>query len=312
MPDTPPNPAELSSSAPALAEQPPIPTQPSESWENPQEQAPVLDVHPPHHAASTWRDFFIHIATIVIGLLIAVGLEQMVEYIHHRRELAETRTLLREEREANKKTFANLVLYWRGNTAALKNNLLVFQYLRDHPGTPEENLPGTLNWRHISTRFTTVAWDAAQLNGVAALMPREEAANYALLYRRLQQIRDTDTETFVAVLDAEEFTYADRDPSHLSAAQLADEIARVDKALSRSSATASYLSNMGGQYPDFPPSLTLEEVDQLRNLPDAATKIKLAKPAALTAERLKAAGVDAPMKMTPEGWAPVTSPSGAP
>ena len=39
----------------------------------------MLDVHPAHHAASTWRDFFIHIITIVIGLLIAIGLEQTVE-----------------------------------------------------------------------------------------------------------------------------------------------------------------------------------------------------------------------------------------
>ena len=36
----------------------------------------MLDVHPAHHAASTWRDFFIHIATIVLGLLIAIGLER--------------------------------------------------------------------------------------------------------------------------------------------------------------------------------------------------------------------------------------------
>ena len=43
-----------------------------------------LDVHPAHHAATTWRDFFIHIATIVLGLLIAVGLEQRVEHFHHR------------------------------------------------------------------------------------------------------------------------------------------------------------------------------------------------------------------------------------
>ncbi len=38
----------------------------------------MLDVHPPHKAAHTFKDFFIHIATIVIGLLIAVGLEQTV------------------------------------------------------------------------------------------------------------------------------------------------------------------------------------------------------------------------------------------
>ncbi len=39
----------------------------------------MLDVHPPEHTPHTWRDFFLHIATIVIGLLIAIGLEQSVE-----------------------------------------------------------------------------------------------------------------------------------------------------------------------------------------------------------------------------------------
>ena len=39
----------------------------------------MLDVHPPHEAAHTWKDFFIHIATIVVGLLIAVSFEQTVE-----------------------------------------------------------------------------------------------------------------------------------------------------------------------------------------------------------------------------------------
>ena len=28
----------------------------------------MLDVHPPHHPTHSWQDFFIHIATIVIGL----------------------------------------------------------------------------------------------------------------------------------------------------------------------------------------------------------------------------------------------------
>lgn len=31
----------------------------------------MLDVHPAHHAANTWRAFFVHIATIVLGLLVA-------------------------------------------------------------------------------------------------------------------------------------------------------------------------------------------------------------------------------------------------
>src|ERR1700751_1763540 len=55
------------------------------------EPTPMLAVPPAHPPASTWRDFFIHIAPIVIGLLIAVGLEQTVEYLHHRHQLHDVR-----------------------------------------------------------------------------------------------------------------------------------------------------------------------------------------------------------------------------
>ena len=61
----------------------------------------MLDVHPPHHAASTWRDFFVHIATICVGLLIAVGLEQSVEAFHRRQERRELEAQVREEAERN-------------------------------------------------------------------------------------------------------------------------------------------------------------------------------------------------------------------
>ncbi len=45
----------------------------------------MLDVPTPH-PAHTWRDFLIHIATICVGLLIAIGLEQTVEALHRRHE----------------------------------------------------------------------------------------------------------------------------------------------------------------------------------------------------------------------------------
>lgn len=51
----------------------------------------MIDIHPPHHAATTRRDFFIHLSTVVLGILIALGLEQTVEYFHHRHQLRELR-----------------------------------------------------------------------------------------------------------------------------------------------------------------------------------------------------------------------------
>jgi hypothetical protein len=40
---------------------------------------PMLDVHPPHEPAHSWRDILIHLATITIGLFIALSLEGRVE-----------------------------------------------------------------------------------------------------------------------------------------------------------------------------------------------------------------------------------------
>jgi hypothetical protein len=57
----------------------------------PKEHAPMLDIHPAHHAANSWKEFFVHIATIVLGLLIAAGLEQTIEYAHHRHLASEAR-----------------------------------------------------------------------------------------------------------------------------------------------------------------------------------------------------------------------------
>ncbi len=51
----------------------------------------MIDIHPPHHAATTRRDFFIHLSTVVLGILIAIGLEQTVEYLHRRHQLHELR-----------------------------------------------------------------------------------------------------------------------------------------------------------------------------------------------------------------------------
>jgi hypothetical protein len=64
---------------------------------SPEDSTPVFDVHAPHESAHTWKGFFIHIATIVIGLFIAVALEQSVEALHDRHELAALRADLHAE-----------------------------------------------------------------------------------------------------------------------------------------------------------------------------------------------------------------------
>ena len=40
----------------------------------------MLDVHPPHEKMHGFKDFLLHLLTITIGLLIALGLEGCVEH----------------------------------------------------------------------------------------------------------------------------------------------------------------------------------------------------------------------------------------
>jgi hypothetical protein len=59
----------------------------------------MLDVHAPHQSVHTRKDFLIHMTAICLGLLIALGLEQSVEYIHHSHERRQLREDLRSQAE---------------------------------------------------------------------------------------------------------------------------------------------------------------------------------------------------------------------
>lgn len=191
----------------------------------------MLDVHPVHAPVRAWRDFFIHIATIVVGLCIAVGIQQSVEFVHNHYQRAEMRQALRLEREDNYKTLAANTTAWRWGTAELENNLLVFQYLQQHPGTPQENLPGVLLWATSNFEFGSAAWDAAHQSGLVTLLPREEIEANSSLYSILRKVNDVQFESARTLEEAERYDLSDSDPSRLSAAQIDTEIRLTQAAL---------------------------------------------------------------------------------
>jgi hypothetical protein len=66
----------------------------------------MLDLHPAHETLHTWKDFPIHIVAIVTGLLIAVGLEQTVEFFHHRHQRLQLEEQMHELFEDNAQVIA--------------------------------------------------------------------------------------------------------------------------------------------------------------------------------------------------------------
>jgi len=218
----------------------------------PKEPTPVLDVHPAPHAASTWRDFFIHIATIVIGLLIAVSLEQSVEYFHHRRLVAETREALQEEKQANIRRFHDNIDDHVMMMAYLHNNLRIFEYLRDHPGTPQDKLPGVLYWSIFAAEPIVAAWSTAEHTDVLSLMPREEVSNITVTYSTLDYSWQSYQPVVAGLGRCTIFYTQTADPSTLSPAEVATEIETIKETMNAEAVYGDTLSKIG-RMPGFGP-----------------------------------------------------------
>lgn len=200
------------------------------------------------------------------------------------------RHALRLEREDNYKTLAANTTAWRWGTAELENNLLVFQYLQQHPGTPQEKLPGVLLWATSNYEFGSAAWDAAHQSGLVTLLPREEIESNSSLYYILKKVNDVQFEAARTIEEAERYDLSDSDPSHLSPAQIDTEIQLTEAALTAGYLRGALLRNLQAAFPDFPATLTSKELRQVRHAPPQPTTELLAPARAITMQRMKAAG----------------------
>lgn len=258
----------------------------------------MLDVHAPHNPVHSWREFLIHVAVISVGLLIALGLEQTAEMVRHRHEVAETREALRLELAVDRRAYAEQVQEFRRQTAALLNNITVLEYIQQHPGSSEEQLPGILVWHAIRGGLSDSAWRTAQQTSVTALMPQEEVRSYATLYARIEQVDHSFDAIWAAITRARLYALFDADPTHLSAAQCAEEIALTKEVLVQHFASAAALVQLGRADPTFTPALTRDELNLTMHILDKEQDPRLEAAIALTNHRLPE---DAQLPLTSAG-----------
>ncbi len=146
---------------------------PSSDTSNSEQATPMLDIHVPEHSTRTWRDFFIHIATIVIGLLIAIGLEQTVEYVHHRHQLHEARAAIRSELQVNTRLLDKILAATKTAKSAMQKNAAMLLAAAPKDAIPTSALDYT--WDIPYPRSN--AWQDAKASGAVDFMaPGERAA----------------------------------------------------------------------------------------------------------------------------------------
>jgi hypothetical protein len=136
-----------------------------------------MEVHPPEHPIHSVRDFFLHLFTITVGLLIALGLEGLVEAGHHHHLLRTAEGNLQRELRSNRATVASDEHSLDRTEAQLEKGITLLNAVKAHTATED-----TVNPQWVWDSPESAAWDTARDSGAIALMTYDQAQGYAVLY----------------------------------------------------------------------------------------------------------------------------------
>jgi hypothetical protein len=203
----------------------------------------MIDVHPPQHAAITLRDFFIHLGIVVLGILIAIGLEQTVELFHHRHQLREAREQIRAEIQTN--------LEWQRDVngpgtkaiaAHMGHNIAILRAAEENTPAPDAVLD--FSWKIQG--FNDGAYRSASQNGAIALLPYDESEAYGDMYEQQQITLESALALIAQVKSAQSITMRGHTLAQMSPAELQELLA----ACSAVQGKAVAFSEWGSEFTD--------------------------------------------------------------
>ena len=137
-----------------------------------------MDVHPPHEPVHTWRDVFIHLGMITVGLFVALMLEGFVQWMHHRHLVTEARANIRQEISYNTQLTNEDLTSLKQNEERLMKNLAQLEHIRATHQWEKHNLTYTLDWNG----FSDSAWKSARDTGALSFMGYKQVQDLADLY----------------------------------------------------------------------------------------------------------------------------------
>jgi hypothetical protein len=139
----------------------------------------MLDVHPPHEKMHGFKDFLLHLLTITIGLLIALGLEGYAEHWKQRELKKDADTKLRQEIRDNAQEIA---LVHKANASEQAN----LKSIVDFMSARKKNEP--YDTRQIRLDFTvgdlkSASWKTAAATGALGFMEYDHVQRYSSVYQ---------------------------------------------------------------------------------------------------------------------------------
>ena len=136
-----------------------------------------MDIEPPHGPVETWRDFFVHLVIITLGLLIALALEGIVGYIHERHLVHEANANITSEMHDNQKEVENSVKATVQYQKDMKHLIDLLEQLK-----AGKDLKGSVNLTFEKADLNTASWQTAAATHAIAYMRYRDVKRYEDVY----------------------------------------------------------------------------------------------------------------------------------
>jgi hypothetical protein len=198
-----------------------------------------------------WRDFFVHLFTITIGLLIALSLEGLVEWRHHRHLVHEAEVNMHEEIRKNAADMQDRLTTLHKEQTDLTHDISLLKQIAATHTMPRGQ---TMEVSFAIRDFDDVSWKTAQATGALSYMPYDRAKEYSDIYSEQVNLtseeRTAARDTAVAASSFIRFGDSDKDPVP-PASQIDIIIDRVATLIGQTKVVESYMKGLAGEYDQF-------------------------------------------------------------
>lgn len=148
------------------------------------------------------RQFLLEIFVVTVGLFIALGLNDIVDWQSHRNLVRTAEASLHDEVRGNIKTIPVIRGQIRTEQAQLENDLTTLAKLRaqaDVPGPPPHM---KLDFQFRILGFADTAWKTAQTAGAPGYMSYQDVATYSDIYDTQDTVFQAQQQAVDAMLKA--------------------------------------------------------------------------------------------------------------
>jgi hypothetical protein len=199
-----------------------------------------MDIHPPHAAVRTTKDFLLHLSIVTLGIIIALSLEGLLEWRHHRELVHEARANIVREIQDNKSELDNAL---SKAPEVEKSQKIALQLVEDTIAHRKTNVHN-LSLAYGIVQLHNSSWETAQSTGAISYMNYDEVRRYAEIYdlqRQLDHLQDQLLENYIVSLPS-------TDPARASEAELDDTRRGILRTLSYLHAGEQIAQALSNQY----------------------------------------------------------------